>query len=197
MTGPDFDDLIGGEIPAAEREELLRAHEALLAAGPPAELPPGLEHAPNPEPKVSYLPNRRRYTVVATAAAVVLVALASGYAFGKNRAGGGFRTAFVAQLQGAGASGSIKVGSVDSAGNWPMVLSVQGLARLPVGGYYELLLTRAGKPVVSCGTFVVDSGGTRVRLNAPYKLKTFDGWVVARHLAGRPGEPVVLRTARV
>ena len=197
MTGPEFDDLIGGDVPTEERERLLGAHEALLTAGPPAELPPGLEHAPDPEPKVSFLPKRRRYTVVAVAAAVALVALAGGYAFGQNRAGGGFRTAFVAQLQGAGATGSIKVGAVDSAGNWPMILSVKGLARLPAGGYYELLLTRAGRPVASCGTFVVDSGGTRVRLNAPYNLKTFDGWVVSRHLLGRTDEPVVLRTARV
>ena len=197
MTGPEFDDLIGGEVPAGERERLLGAHEALLMAGPPAELPPGLEHAPDPEPKVSYLPKRRRYTVIATAAAVVLVAVAAGYTFGKNHAGGGFRTAFVAQLQGVGATGSLKVGGVDSAGNWPMILSVEGLRRLPAGGYYELLLTRDGKPVASCGTFIVDSGGTRVRLNAPYKLKTFDGWVVARHLAGRSDEPVVLRTIRI
>ncbi len=78
-----------------------------------------------------------------------------------------------------------------------MRLSVNGLARLPAGGYYELLLTRKGKPVASCGTFVVDSGGTDVRLNAPYKLKTFDGWVVARHITGKPGEPIVLRTIRI
>jgi Anti-sigma-K factor rskA len=198
VTGPEFNDLIGRDVPAGEREQLLRAHEALLTAGPPAELPPGLEHAPDPEPKVTFLPKRRRYTAIAVAAAIALVALAGGYAFGQNRAGGGFRTAFVAQLEGPGtASGEIEVGNVDSAGNWPMILSVDGLKRLPAGGYYELLLTRAGKPVASCGTFVVDSNGTRVRLNAPYKLKTFDGWVVARHVNGVPGEPVVLRTSRV
>jgi hypothetical protein len=27
-----------------------------------------------------------------------------------------------------------------------------------------------------------------VSLNAPYKLKGFDGWVVTRHLPGRPEE---------
>ena len=51
MNGPEFDDLIGADVPAGERERLLSAHEALLTAGPPAELPPGLEQAPNPEPK--------------------------------------------------------------------------------------------------------------------------------------------------
>ncbi|MGZ4396485.1 MAG: hypothetical protein ACXVZ2_14110 [Gaiellaceae bacterium] len=196
MTGPDFDELIGADVPAGEREQMLGAHEALLIAGPPPELPPGLEHAPNPEPKVTFLPNRRRYTAFAAAAAIALVALMGGFAWGQKH-GGGFHTAWVAELQGPGATGSLKVGDKDSAGNWPMTLSVQGLTTLPAGGYYELLLTRKGKPVASCGTFVVKSGGTDVRLNAPYKLKTFDGWVVARHLAGERDEPIVLRTARI
>jgi hypothetical protein len=196
VTGPEFDDLIGTDVPAGEREHLRGAHEALLAAGPPAELPPGLEHAPDPEPKVSFLPKRRRYTALAAAAAVALLALMGGFAWGQKH-GGGFRTAWVAQLQGPSASGSLRVGNQDAAGNWPMRLTVQGLAPLRTGGYYELLLTRKGKPVASCGTFVVDSSGTDVRLNAPYKLKTFDGWVVARHITGRPGEQIVLRTIRI
>jgi Anti-sigma-K factor rskA len=197
VSGPEFDDLIGGDIPAEERERLLAAHEALLASGAPPELPPGLAHAPDPEPKVSFLPKRRRYTAVAIAAAIAVAALMGGYAFGQRSAGGGFRTAWVAQLQGPSASGSLKVGTQDQAGNWPMILTVNGLARLPAGGYYELLLTRKGKPVASCGTFVVDSGSTDVRLNAPYKLKTFDGWVVGRHMAGHMAEPIVLRTSKV
>ena len=195
MTGPEFDDLVGPDLPAAERERLRGAHEALLVAGPPPELPPGLERAPDPEPKVSYLPKRRRYTVFALAAAIALVAVMGGYAVGK-RHGGSFETAWVAPLHGPGASGSIKVGPRDSAGNWPMLVSVDGLATLPKGGYYELLLTRKGRPVVSCGTFVT-AGATDVRLNVPYQLKNFDGWVVARHLPGRRSEPVVLRTNRV
>jgi len=197
VTGPDFDELIGADVPDGEREHMLGAHEALLIAGPPPELPPGLEHAPNPEPKVTFLPNRRRYTALAAAAAIALVALMGGFAWGQKH-GGRFHTAWVAELQGPSATGSLKVGDQDSAGNWPMTLSVEGLAQLPSGGYYELLLTRKGKPVASCGTFVVSSGGaTDVRLNAPYKLKTFDGWVVARHLAGTRGDRVVLRTARI
>jgi Anti-sigma-K factor rskA len=197
VTGPEFDDLIGTDVPAEERERLLAAHEALLTAGAPPELPPGLTHAPDPEPKVSFLPKRRRYTAFAIAAAIALAALMGGYAFGQKSAGGGFRTAWVVQLQGPSASGSLKVGAQDGAGNWPMILTVHGLARLPAGGYYELLLTRKGKPVASCGTFVVTEGGTDVRLNAPYKLKTFGGWVVGRHLADQSAERIVLRTSKV
>jgi len=196
VTGPDFDDLIGADVPAAERAHLRGAHQALLAAGPPPELPPGLEHAPDPEPKVTFLPNRRRYTALAAAAAIALVALMGGFAWGQKH-GRSFNPAWTAQMQGRGATGSLEVGAQDSAGNWPMRLSVQGLVKLPAGGYYELLLTRKGKPVASCGTFVVTSSGTDVRLNAPYELKTFDGWVVARHLPGEAGEPIVLRTTKV
>ena len=196
MIGPEFDDLVGPDVPAVDREHLLRAHEALVTAGPPPELPLGLEHAPDPEPKVAFLPNRRRYTALGVAAAIALLALLGGFAWGQKH-GGDFQAAWVAQLQGPGATGSLKVGDVDSAGNWPMRLTVHGLAQLPAGGYYELLLTRKGKPAASCGTFVVDEASTDVRLNAPYKLKTFDGWVVARHLAGQTRESIVLRTTRI
>jgi hypothetical protein len=196
VTGPAFDDVVGVDVSAPERERLLGAHEALLAAGPPPELPPGLAHAPDPEPKVSYLPQRRRFTAIAIAAALALAALMGGYVLGQKRASG-FQTAWVVQMRGPGATASIKVGDSDAAGNWPMLLSVTGLQRLPAGGYYELSLTRKGRSVASCGTFVVTTDNTDVQLNAPYRLKTFDGWVVTRHLAGQSREPVVLRTNRV
>jgi hypothetical protein len=196
VTGPEFDDLVGGDVPAGERERLRGAHEALIIAGPPPELPPGLEHAPDPEPKVPFLPQRRRFTAIAIAAALALAALMGGYVLGQKRAGG-FQTAWVVQMQGAGASASIKVGNADSAGNWPMLLTVSGLPKLPPGGYYELALTRGGRPAASCGTFVVESGATDVKLNAPYRLKSFRGWIVTRHVPGTSAEPVVLRTNRI
>ena len=39
MNAPNFDDLIGEDVPAWERERLRRAHDLLVAAGPPPELP--------------------------------------------------------------------------------------------------------------------------------------------------------------
>jgi len=69
-----------------------------------------------------------------------------------------------------------------------MRFTVQGLPKLPRGGYYELWLTRHGRLAAGCGTFNVQGGRTTVSLNAPYKLKGFDGWVVTRHLPGHPGE---------
>ena len=44
---PNFDDLVGTETRGAERERLRGAHELLLRAGPPAELPPQLRKAPS------------------------------------------------------------------------------------------------------------------------------------------------------
>src|SRR5207245_1293825 len=61
---PEFDELIGADAPAEERERLRRVHELLVAAGPPAELPPSLETVPEPEPQVTLLPQRRRLTVI-------------------------------------------------------------------------------------------------------------------------------------
>src|SRR5207249_1133991 len=43
---PDFDELIGAETSAAERERLRRTHELLVQAGPPPELTPQLRRAP-------------------------------------------------------------------------------------------------------------------------------------------------------
>src|SRR5918996_2639709 len=42
VSGPDFDELVGDELAPGEREWLRRAHDALLAAGPPPELPASL-----------------------------------------------------------------------------------------------------------------------------------------------------------
>ena len=83
----------------------------------------------------------------------------------------------------------------DEAGNWPMQLSVTGLPPLPKHGYYEVYLTRHGKPVAPCGVFVVKSkaGAVSVRLNAPYTLRAGDTWVVTRQLPGhREVGPIVL-----
>jgi hypothetical protein len=196
--GPEFDDLVDEELAGDERERLRRAHELLLTAGPPPELPPSLEHPPDPEPKVRYLPQRRRFTVVGIAAALALVAFGAGYVAGGAR-NDGFATAFVVAMRGTalapGASASIRIADRDAAGNWPMRFNVQGLPVPPKGAYYELYLSKNGKPSATCGTFIVHAGTTVVRLNAPYRLRTFSGWVVTRHDPGVTGEgPVVMTT---
>ena len=38
--GPDFDQLLGGDVDQADRDRLRRVHDLLLQAGPPPELSP-------------------------------------------------------------------------------------------------------------------------------------------------------------
>ena len=64
--------------------------------------------------------------------------------------------------------------------------------------YYTLWLTRKGRAVVPCGTFVVDGGDstTEVRFTVSYKLKNFDGWVVTKQKRGqREPTRALLKTA--
>ena len=72
--------------------------------------------------------------------------------------------------------------------------SLGTLEALPRGATYALWLTRDGKLADQCGTFVAGPTPTEVALNAPYRLKDYDGWVVVR--AGST-QPFVLRTAAV
>jgi anti-sigma-K factor RskA len=194
MSGPpDFRELVGEDVPAAERERLRRVHDLLVAAGPPPELSPALERAPGTADTVSFLPRRRRGAALLLAAALAAAVFGGGFLAGAVTHDGGTNSAaIVVSMHGTGSApnalASIQLDDVDSAGNWPMRFTVQGLPRLPRGGYYELYLTRHGRIAASCGTFNVRGGKTTVTLNAPYKLKSFDGWVVTRHLPGRPEE---------
>lgn len=191
---PDFRDLVGEDVPADERERLQHVHDLLVTAGPPPELSPDLEHAPSVGGSVSLLPRRRLGAALLLAAALAAAVFGGGFLAGAVTHGGGKKAsaAFVVVMHGTKAApnalASIRVRDIDSAGNWPMDVTVQGLPRLPRGGYYELYLTRHGHIAASCGTFNVSGQKTTVSLNAPYNLKRFDGWVVTRHLPGRPDE---------
>jgi hypothetical protein len=90
----------------------------------------------------------------------------------------------------------LRVAKPDSAGNWPMQLEVTGLPQQADRGmYYELWLTKGGKPVAQCGTFRVHGKTTRVRFTVPYSFEGIDGWVITKQSGGaaEPG-PVVLST---
>lgn len=185
--GPDFDELVGTDLEPGTRERLLRVHEALLAAGPPPELTPALE-APEPMAKVVPLrPSRRRLAVAAVlAAALAAAAFGAGFFVGDSGAPSA-QPDRVVEMTGADARASLAILPRDEAGNWPMRMAVQGLPALPAGSEYELWLTRGGKLESSCGTFIVSGDGpTVVTLNAPYRLKEFDGWVVTRHGSESP-----------
>ena len=168
---PDFNELAGGDdLSPEEAARLERVHGLLVAAGPPPELPPRLAD-PQPTPRedspVAFLPRRRTGLALALAAAIA-----------------------------SNASAVIQVGNEDSNGNWPLKVVVHGLKQLPQGQYYAMYLTRHGKAVATCGNFRLTTGDS-VRLNAPYDLRSYSGWIVTREGRGTTTHPVLLRTARI
>lgn len=198
---PSFEELIGAETTGDERERLRRAHELLLQAGPPAELPPGLQKAP--QMGLVNLQERRRVmkrrTLLLLAAALSAVAVFfAGYAVSSHRSSSpGPPVAKVVSLKGTarapGAKGELEVWH-PSAGNWPMKLRVSGLAKLPPRFYYAVYWVRDGRILAPCGQFRVDGPqALTVSLNAPYPLQPGDSWVVTRQGPGgaEPGTLVM------
>jgi hypothetical protein len=183
---PDLRDLVGDDVPPEELKRLGRVHELLLRADPPPELPGELAEPPEPEATVALLPRRRWRTLAALAAALALAAFGAGWlaaSSGDSDEGAFPPIDFRVPMQGTAAApnavASIAVAERDEAGNWPMAMTVRGLPELPDGEHYELWLTRKGKLAQSCGTFRTDDD-TVTYLNAPYRLRQYDGWVVTR-----------------
>jgi len=202
---PDFDDLVGPDVPPEERARLYRTHELLVQAGPPPELAPEMEAVPWPDDALQPLFGRRKQSrgrrpvllAAALATAIFLGFLLGQATTSDNSSIGASKTV---EMQGTplahDALATLKLGKPDAAGNWPMVLHVSGLKKLQNGGYYALFLTKGGKPLVSCGTINV-SGATSVRLSAAYALEHFDkdGWVIVRQTPANDFKPdqIVLR----
>jgi hypothetical protein len=197
MTGrrPDFDDLFGEDVPMEERDRLRHVHDLLLQAGPPPELSPELESVQWPDEALSPLPvggrsRRSGRSPLVLAAAVATLAVAA-FLFGQatgSKSASPIDVVRVVQLKGTSlepnAAATIELGTADRQGNWPMILHVTGLRQLPQDGYYDLYLTRGGKPIALCGTFNVVRGEVTVRMNAAYSLEHFDrnGWVITRQV---------------
>jgi hypothetical protein len=201
---PSFRELVGDEGSSEELDRLRRVHDLLVAAGPPPELSPAHAHAPQIEDsKVIEFRRRRPATVFAIAAAIAAAAFVIGYGVGHRR-NPAFEAAAVVPMHGLGAqtaaTASISVGKHDTGGNYPLEMSVKGLPKLPKGGWYELLLSRNGRPTLSCGDFAVDGQETSFQLSVPYdltemrKAKRYDGWVVVRHVPGQRAAPIVMTT---
>jgi hypothetical protein len=187
-----FDELVGEVADPGERERLRRVHELLLSVEPP----PDLATAPPPAAApVAVLPSRPRGRVLALlAAAIAVVAFGAGWLGGARSDDGGPERVIVMSGVGeaSGATASIELLPADEAGNWPMNVLVRGLEpSRDRTDFYELWLTKDGKPSDSCGRFVVGSGQTTVVLSVPYGLRRYDGWVVTR--AG--SDEILLTTA--
>jgi hypothetical protein len=205
---PEFDELVEG-VEQPEQDRLRRVHELLVEAGPPPELSPALASVTPPsetdedDREASWLPPRRLGAGLVFAAALLAATFGLGYLVGGSgsdgqETSGGIRIARTAPLTGeGGASGIVNIGQRDADGNWPMIVTVRGLAPLTQGDYYIVALSKKGKPVVTCGTFnVADRGQRTLRMSAAYDLKGFDGWVVTRWDAKTHGETPVLWSRR-
>jgi hypothetical protein len=182
----EFDELTE-DLSPDEQERLRRVHDLLVEAGPLPELPRALRRARRPAGRFSLTDRRPLAAALAAAVAVAGGSFAVGYLVSGD--GVDFNHDFSVEMRGAeaapNASATIDVGERDEAGNWPMVIKVRGLRELPEGGRYLLYLTRNGRPVAWCGSFVVEEGETTALLNAPYRFSRFDGWVVRADIPGR------------
>jgi hypothetical protein len=198
---PDFDDLVETDVESEERERLRRVHDLLLRAGPPPELSYEIESGPTLAMTLGRAPRKtsRRLVLLAAALALVAAAFLAGYIAGNGSDNGlsaGHTIALVGTKAAPGALASLRVETADSAGNWPMQISVTGLPKLPPHGYYTVYLVRDGKPFAPCGAFKVagKTRGASVSLTAPYRLHEGDTWVVTKQMPGHrePG-PIVLQ----
>jgi hypothetical protein len=194
--------MVGTDMSAAERARLQYAHDLLLEAGPMPELPSQLEEPVKPPSAdiIPYFPRRRYAAASVAAAALIAVAFGAGYLAGQSGGNGnGFDAVRKVRMHGTAraqnALASVQIGNRDDTGNWPMLIKLSSLHTLAAGAYYELWLTKNGKPTAPCGAFRADEGTTSVTLTVSYTLKDFDGWVVTEQDAGQqePG-PVLLTT---
>ncbi|HZT45691.1 MAG TPA: hypothetical protein VFA24_05875 [Gaiellaceae bacterium] len=201
-TPPDFHELVGDEGTPEELAKLRRAHDLLIAAGPPPELSPRLAEPPQTRDRerFGWWHARRNQIAFGLAAAVAAAAFGVGYLVGTGP--DNFSASRSLEMHGVGqlasARATLAVGDQDPAGNYPLKMTVRGLPRTPDGGWYELLLSKNGRPTLPCGSFAVSGRSVTVRLSVPYDLSKFptlfDGWVVTRHAPKESHVPVVLTT---
>lgn len=213
MSPPNLDELLEGIEDPLERDRLRRMHDLLVATGPPPELSPALVGTPDApvaedeEPDTSWMPPRRLGAALLVGAGLAAAAFGIGYVAGQDR-GADSRPAAAPPEQPTSvialrpsdqnntSGASIRLGRKRSNGNWPMIVTVRGLDHLTRGDYYALVLTRKGKPVVTCGTFnVAQEGTTTFRMIAAYELNRFDGWAITEWDAQTRSERVVMSEA--
>ena len=173
VTGPpEFRDLVGDDLSAEERARLERVHDMLVEAGPPPELPPSLAEAPATRRAASLLaaapPPRRRAgprrgdrcrglprRIRRRLQPQRLRADARGFDAGHRRRARRARRRSSSEPPTTAATGRCSS-------------RCSGLPRLSRGAvYYQLFLTRNGKPIAPCGGFNVKAGTTTVEVLRP------------------------------
>lgn len=204
---PEFDSLVGKDVRGEERHRLRQTHDLLVAAGPLPELPPSLAEPPGSpsagENEVTFaLPRRRIGASLALAAALAFASFGAGYYLAdrgdENQAA--FRAQRLVQFRATAANASaavavVQFGARDRSGNWPMLVTVEGLPQLPRGDYYTLYMTRKGERLVVCGTFNVRGGQRRttVRLSGAYDVSAYDGLEIVEYKRAGHRERSLLR----
>ena len=197
----DFDELVDlTGVSPEDRARMLRMHDLLVAAGPPADLPSDLAGAPSDVggAKVIEFPRRRRTAAaISIAAAVAVACFSGGYLLAHQaHSGSGLHAIRVVGLSGEQNSlASLRVGAADANGNWPVQLTVQGLPPLHgTDSHYLLMLTQNGKPTWVCGMFKVGKdGATTVAFSVPYRITGQTKWAVTEMTHGLkfPGHVVM------
>jgi hypothetical protein len=188
----ELDDLYElGDLDPEERARLARMHALLIAAGPPAELPVRLLERPAIAARPGARRSRPRRLLGGTlvAAAVAAVCFGSGYLVANQEHTSAVHVVRVVSLTSAferDSFASLRVGSADANGNWPMQLSVSGLPWLVnQRARYVLMLWHDGKPSSLCGVFKVGAtGGATVSFSVPYPITKTTHFVVTEMVPG-------------
>jgi hypothetical protein len=104
-----------------------------------------------------------------------------GYALGNRSQADDGAVVRVVPMQGVSqtAHASVSLGAEEPGGNWPIELEVDGLPKQTAKrSYYELFVTRDGKPSYPCGGFKMSDATTTVRFSVPYELRADTNLVV-------------------
>ena len=200
---PKFHELVGEGLPPSEAERLERVHEMLVVAGPPPELPPELEEAPDARGNVRELSRRGS---PAAASARRSHRSRDRTARVRRRIPGrvqaheqGLRVRSTVALTNTQAQAVVRIGPRDANGNTPMSSRSRACPKLPEHDYYVLYMTKGGKPVGVCGSFDVRGPrSTTLRFPVAYDPADFDGLQIARweHSDHRPCRWSAGRSAR-
>lgn len=195
---PDLRELVGGDLPPEELDELRHADRLLRSVpAPPHDLPATLTQAVAAVP-LRHHPRSRRRIAVAVAFAAVIAALAFG--LGRWTGDDGFTPEYDVALEptaeAPGAAAMVEVGARDpESGNIELLLQVSGLPPVKDDEFYALWLERDGEWAATCGYFSVGEGETTVRMTVSYRFRDFDSWIISS--GERAEEPPPLLAADI
>jgi Anti-sigma-K factor rskA len=195
----DLRELVGGDLPPDELEELSRVDGLLRSVpAPPHDVPASLTQAVAAVPLDKRRPPTRRRIAVAVAFAA-LIAVA---AFGLGRwTADDFSADYAVELEPTPAGPSaaaavVEVGERDpDSGNVELLMEISGLPKNADDEFYALWLEKDGEWAATCGYFSVGEGETTVRMTVSYEFRDFDAWNIS--LGVRPDAPPPLLAAEI